>query len=65
MFLKRALQAGPHTRRSTFFSETLMQTKLIHADGDRTYAVVFESFEDPVAGLKRFAVEQNLSAASF
>ena len=42
-----------------------MQAKLIHTDGERTYAVVFEPGEDPMAGLKRLAVEHDLSAASF
>lgn len=42
-----------------------MQAKRIHADGERTYAIIFETGEDPVAGLTRFAAEQDLTAASF
>ena len=42
-----------------------MEAKLINPDGERTYAVVFDQGEDPVAGLQRFAVENDLSAASF
>jgi uncharacterized protein len=43
-----------------------MRTKLLHEDqGERTFAVIFETGEDPVAGLTRFAAEQKLSASAF
>jgi predicted DNA-binding protein with PD1-like motif len=42
-----------------------MRAKLIHEAGERTFALIFDSGEDPVAGLTRFAQEQNLSASSF
>ena len=42
-----------------------MQAKLINADGERTYAVIFDPGEDPVAGMQRFAEEHDLTAASF
>ena len=43
-----------------------MRTKLLHEDqGERTFAVIFETGEDPVAGLTRVAVEQKLSASAF
>jgi uncharacterized protein len=43
-----------------------MRTKLLHEDeGERTFAVIFETGEDPVAGLTRFASEHKLSASAF
>lgn len=43
-----------------------MRTKLLHEDqGERTFAVILETGEDPVAGLTRFAAHQKLSASSF
>jgi uncharacterized protein len=42
-----------------------MQAKLINQAGERTFALIFDAGEDPVAGLTRFAEEQNLSASSF
>jgi predicted DNA-binding protein with PD1-like motif len=42
-----------------------MRAKLLHEAGERVFAVIFETGEDPVAGLTRFAEEQNLSASSF
>lgn len=43
-----------------------MQAKLLNGgDGERVFAVVFETGEDPVAGLTRFAQKENLSASGF
>ena len=42
-----------------------MRAKLLNDKGERVYAVIFETGEDPVQGLTRFAEEQNLSASSF
>jgi predicted DNA-binding protein with PD1-like motif len=43
-----------------------MRAKLLHDDaGERTFAVIFDTGEDPVAGLTRFAEEHNITAASF
>ena len=43
-----------------------MKSKLIHqADGQRTFAVVFDAGDEAMAGLKAFAREQRLSAAQF
>jgi predicted DNA-binding protein with PD1-like motif len=41
-----------------------MRSKLID-EQDRVYAVIFDTGEDPVAGLTRFAEAENLTAASF
>ena len=41
-----------------------MKSKLIHEqEGQRTYALVFEAGDEAVAGLKRFAEQQQLGAA--
>jgi predicted DNA-binding protein with PD1-like motif len=32
---------------------------------DRVYAVIFDTGEDPMEGLERFAADQNLDASSF
>jgi len=42
-----------------------MRAKVLNENGERVFAVIFDKGEDPVAGLTRFAQEQNLSAASF
>jgi predicted DNA-binding protein with PD1-like motif len=42
-----------------------MRAKLIDEHGQRVFAVIFDTGEDPVAGLTRFAEEHNLSASSF
>ncbi len=42
-----------------------MQAKLLNGNGERVFAVVFETGEDPVAGLTRFAQQENLSASGF
>lgn len=41
-----------------------MQAKLLNAaHGERVFAVIFDIGEDPMAGLQRFAEEQNLTGA--
>jgi uncharacterized protein len=43
-----------------------MQSKLLHEEsGKRTFAVIFETGEDPVSGLTGFAAAQGLSASGF
>ena len=42
-----------------------MRAKLLNKDGARVFAVIFETGDDPVAGLTRFAEEQRLSACGF
>jgi uncharacterized protein len=42
-----------------------MKSKLLHQAAERTYAVVFDSGDEAVSGLTRFAREQRLSAARF
>lgn len=43
-----------------------MRAKLLLNDsGERVFAVIFETGDDPVAGLTRFAEEQDLTAAGF
>jgi hypothetical protein len=42
-----------------------MQAKTLRESGERVFAVIFDTGEDPIAGLTRFAEEQNLSASSF
>ena len=43
-----------------------MRTKLLHDDaGERTFAVIFDTGEDPVAGLTRFAEQENITGAAF
>jgi uncharacterized protein len=42
-----------------------MRAKLLRQDGERVFAVVFETGDDPVVGLTRFAAEQALSASGF
>ena len=43
-----------------------MRSKLIHdAEGQRTFAIVLDSGDEAMACLKQFAVEQQLTAASF
>jgi len=43
-----------------------MRAKLLdgHA-GNRTFAVIFDTGEEPIAGLTRFAEQENLTGASF
>jgi predicted DNA-binding protein with PD1-like motif len=42
-----------------------MDAKLINDFGERTYAFIFATGEDPIAGLTRFAEQHDLDAASF
>lgn len=42
-----------------------MKVKMLNDASQRIYAVIFETGEDPVAGLTRFAEEQDLTASSF
>lgn len=43
-----------------------MRAKLLHEDrGERVFALIFDTGEDPMAGLTRFAEERNLSASAF
>lgn len=43
-----------------------MRAKVLHQhSGERVFALIFETGEDPVAGLTRFAEEHNLGASSF
>ena len=43
-----------------------MHSKLIHeTNGQRTYAIIFDTGDEVMAGLKRVAQEQQLGVASF
>jgi predicted DNA-binding protein with PD1-like motif len=42
-----------------------MRAKLIDEHDQRVFAVIFDTGEDPMTGLTRFAEEQNLKASSF
>mgnify|MGYP006176373101 CR=1 FL=1 len=42
-----------------------MRAKLLNDSGERVFAVIFDTGEDPVAGLTRFAEEQDLTASGF
>ena len=42
-----------------------MHAKILDEHDQQVYAVIFETGEDPIAGLTRFAEQQNLSASSF
>lgn len=43
-----------------------MRSKLLHEDrGERIFAVIFDTGEDPVEGLTRFAEAHNLTASGF
>lgn len=42
-----------------------MRSKLLHESGERIFAVIFETGEDPIEGLTRFAEAQNLTASGF
>ena len=39
--------------------------QLLNHDGERVFAVIFETGDDPVAGLTRFAEERKLGASAF
>lgn len=40
-----------------------MKSKLLNETGDRTYALIFDTGEEPLSGITRFAEEHNLSAS--
>ena len=40
-----------------------MRSKLLNETGDRTYALSFDTGEEPLSGITRFAEEHNLSAS--
>jgi predicted DNA-binding protein with PD1-like motif len=42
-----------------------MRTKVLNDHDERTIALIFETGEDPVVGLNRFAQENNLGACRF
>jgi uncharacterized protein len=42
-----------------------MKTKVLHADGTRTIAIVFEAGEEPMLGLRGFAKREGLTAGHF
>ena len=42
-----------------------MRTKVLNEDGERTFAVIFESGDEVLSGLTRFAEEQQLAASRF
>lgn len=42
-----------------------MRSKILSADRERTFAVIFDAGDEVIAGLTRFAREQNLSASRF
>jgi predicted DNA-binding protein with PD1-like motif len=42
-----------------------MRAKLINQHDQRVFAVIFDTGEDPMKGLERFAAEHNLNASSF
>lgn len=42
-----------------------MKAKLLQQDDERVFAVIFETGDDPVAGLTRFAEQEKLGASSF
>jgi predicted DNA-binding protein with PD1-like motif len=42
-----------------------MKSKVLHADGARTIALVFESGEDPMQGLLEFAKREHLASGHF
>jgi uncharacterized protein len=47
-------------------AELVMRTKqLLNQNGERMFAVIFETGDDPMAGLTRFAGEHKLGGSSF
>jgi predicted DNA-binding protein with PD1-like motif len=42
-----------------------MRAKLLNGNGERVFAVIFDTGDDPVAGLTRFAEERRLGASAF
>ncbi len=45
--------------------EADVRTKLIHDDGEKTFAVIFDKGDEVASGLLAFAKEHNLSASHF
>ena len=42
-----------------------MRVKVLEESGEQVFAVIFDTGDDPVAGLTRFAEERDLNASSF
>ena len=42
-----------------------MKTKLIHDDGEKTFAIIFDKGDEVASGLLAFAKENKLSASHF
>ena len=42
-----------------------MRSKVLNENGERTFALIFETDEDPMRGLTRFANEYHLGASRF
>lgn len=42
-----------------------MRAKVLNENGERTFAIIFESGDEALSGLTRFAEEQNLAASRF
>jgi predicted DNA-binding protein with PD1-like motif len=42
-----------------------VKTSLLHADGQKTWALIFDKGDEPIAELQRFARAERLSAAHF
>jgi uncharacterized protein len=42
-----------------------MKTKLLHEDGERTYALIFDKGDEVVGELEAFAREHEIAAARF
>jgi uncharacterized protein len=42
-----------------------MKSKFLKDNGERTYVIVFDEGEEPLAGLRQFAQEENVTAAQF
>ena len=42
-----------------------MRSKLLHEHGEKTFAVIFETGEEAMSGLLKFAKEQSLGASQF
>jgi predicted DNA-binding protein with PD1-like motif len=42
-----------------------MRSKILNQRGERTFALIFETGEEALSGLTRFAAEQNLAASRF
>jgi uncharacterized protein len=45
--------------------EVNVKTKLIHDDGEKTFAIIFDKGDEVAGGLLAFAQENNLSASHF